>query len=551
MNPTKNSSVPSFILGAVFRGVIGAVCVSGVIGVINAQTPAPSPALVREPVILKPGAASLARGAPAQSPRLRAITADSARILTPWLRSVITGCPAVYEIAPMLPVDSAMLFVRHSGGLIDTLAVLSAPPYRATWECAGVPDQDPAHLQFGYILYIGDSLTVASPPMPHVWALLRGGGFEKKGRTPYRVKRLAAANGFEVDCDTLKWNGAEGADIANSAGGGAGGAGATFKMFWTGAKLYFIARVRDSAISGGDFVELHIDMRRDRVAFPGIEHRSLRFSPLGRAIFFAGEFADGKYAPSDSIVRLLTDEAEWKASIDSGGYTVEAAIPFSILSSFDFPLPKFGFDVSVMDADGETESFYSWAGSGRFARYSPSVWGTARMKQAVPALRFVLFFALFISGFAIIGFVAYLFFSHRQEGKELKAETDNASPVTEAAIEEIDKQLSNANLKIGDISKAINKSAGEIAAALTADLGCTFERQLEYKRVKRSQKLMRVPELSIEEIAARCGFADADAYRKSYIAQMRVAPEVSREAMLERVREDLEAESDDDDDDAL
>jgi AraC-like DNA-binding protein len=417
------------------------------------------------------------------------------------------------------------------------------------WECAGVPDHDQTHLQFGYILYAGDSLTIASPPMPHVWALLRGGGSDKKGRASYRIKQLAVDNGFEVDCDTSKWNGVEGAEIVIASEGNQNVDVATFKMLWTGVKLYFIARVRDSTISSEDFVELHVDMRRDRSVFPGINHRSLRFSPRSRSIFFVGEFADGKYAPSDSIVNLLTGEAEWKSFSVPGGYVVEAAIPFSLLSDLDFPPHKIGFDVSGTDAGGETELFYSWAGAGRFTRYSPSVWGTARIDRAAPGLRFVLLFALFISGFAILGFVAYLFNSHRQEAKETKAETGSASPVTEAAVEEIEKQLSNADLSIGDISKAINKPAGEIATALMADLGCTFERQLEYKRVKRSQKLMRDPELSMEDIAARCGFADVNAYRKSYAAQMRVAPEVSREAMLERIREDQEAENEDDDDD--
>jgi AraC-like DNA-binding protein len=447
----------------------------------------------------------------------------------------------------MLRVDSALLFARHSGGVIETLAVLSAPPYRAAWECAGAPDQDPAHLQFGYVLYVGDTLAIASPPMPHIWALLRGKRARNNGLGPYRVKRIAAVGGFEVDCDFLKWE-AAGTPAGMAA---SNGANAMFKMLWTGAKLHFIARVRDSTINSGDFVELHLDMRRDRAAFPGIDHRSLRFSPRGRSIFFVGGFADGKYAPSDSVAALLADETEWKASVDSEGYTVEAAIPLSLLSGLDFPPSNIGFDVSVTDVGDGEESFISWAGAPRFARYSPGVWATARMDRASPALRYVLLFAIFVSGFAILGFVAYLFFSHRQEGKELKAEAGGASPVTDAVIEEIEKQLQNANLRAGDISRSINKSTGEIDAALMRDLGCTFERQLEYKRIKHSQKLMREPEMTIEEIAKRSGFADVDAYRKSYAAQMKVAPEVSREAMLERVREDLEAENEDGDDGAL
>ncbi|GBU21664.1 hypothetical protein R80B4_01564 [Fibrobacteres bacterium R8-0-B4] len=552
MRLPKKSSVPSFIIRAALHGLIGVVCASGINGV-SAQTAVPAPALNRELIILRPGGAGSSNNdtarstqspAPEPPPRLKTVTADSAKIVSPPPRSVITNCPAVYEIEPSLPVDSALLFVRHSRGRIDTLAVISSPPYMAAWDCAGVPDQDQTHLQFGYILYRGDSLSVASPPMPHLWALFRG-----KQAAPtrsYRVKQLtSAADDFNVDGDTSKWSDVEGAGIVG------GGTETTFKLLWTGAKLYFIAHVRDNTVSGGDFVELHLDMRRDRALFPGINHRSLRFSPRGRNVFFVGEYIDGKYVRSDSITQLLKDETEWKAAVNADGYVVEAAIPFSLLSDFDFPPSKIGFDVSVMDANGQEETFYSWAGAERFTRYSPSRWGTARINDAAPALKYVLFFALFVSAFAIIGFVIYLVFSHRQESKEHKAEIKGVSPLTESVVEQIEKQLSNANLRIDDISKSINTSTEKISAALMSDLGCTFEQQLTYKRLKHSQKLMRDPKITIEEIAKRCGFADVDTYRKSYTAQMKVDPEVSQKAMLERIREDMEAEKEDDDDDDI
>jgi len=541
MKSTKKSSVSSLVFLAILLCIIGA----------HGQTSTSS--LGRELIILKTGTASTGNdtaqsaqtpGTPEQPKRPKTVAADSAKIISPALRSVISGCPVTYEIEPALPVDSALLFVRHSRGQTDTIAVVASPPYKATWNCSGVPDQDQTHLQFGYVLYRGDSLIITSPPLPHRWALLRNK--PPKNLRPYRVKQLTTdVDDFKVDCDTSKWSGVQ------SAGMVGGNTETLFKLLWTGAKLYFIAYVRDNSISSGDYVELHLDMHRDRAVFPGINHRSLRFSPKGRNIFFVGEFANDKYSQSDSVTQLLKDETEWKTSVVSDGYIVEAAIPFPILSDLDFPPPKVGFDVSVLDVDGKEENFYSWAGAERFTHYSPSRWGTARIKDAAPLLKYVLIFALFISGFALIGFVIYLFFSHRQEAKEIKKETAGASPLTEAIVEQIEKQLSNANLGINDISKSINTSAEKINSSLMSDLGCTFEQQLTYKRVKYSQKLMRDPEITLEEIASRCGFADVDAYRKAYASQMRVAPEVSRKAMLERIQEDLEAEREDYDDDAI
>jgi len=536
------SSVPSSAVRAALGVVVCAVCVSGISGV-NAQTAAPAPAaaLNRELIVLRPGGSAPSGGDTARTARLKTVTADSAKIVSPPTRSVISECPAVYEIEPAPPVDSALLFVRHSNGRTDTLAVAASPPYRAAWDCSNVPDQDQTHLQFGYVLYRGDSVALASPPMPHRWALLRG----KPSAQPrsYRIKQLAVSDGFEIDCDTSKWSGAESAGIFG------GNTEAVFKLLRTGAKLYFIANVRDNSVSGGDFVELHLDIRRDRAVFPGINHRSLRFSPLGRSVFFVGEFADGKYAQSDSVARLLKDEIVWKASVNPNGYVVEAAIPFSVLSDLDSPPSKIGFDVSVTDADGKEEAFYSWAGAERFTRYSPSRWGTALIKDAVAGLKYVLIFALFISAFAIIGFVAYLVLSHRQESKDHKAEIKGVSPLTESVVEQIEKQLSNADLRISDIAKSVNVPPEKIVVALMNDLGCTFEQQLTYKRLKHSQKLMRDPELTIEEIAKRSGFADVYTYKKSYAAQMKVDPGVSKKAMLERIKEDMEAEKEDDDDD--
>jgi AraC-like DNA-binding protein len=514
-------------------------------------------------IAFSPNLIILTRQQPADSAaaglRPKAITADSAAFASPPARAAISGGAVTCEVLPRMPVDSVMLLVRHSQTVTDTLGVVKDPPYRLDWNCASVPDQDQTHLQFGYVLYCGDSLIVNAPPLPHRWSLDRGKRAASK--KSYLIGRQNIAFGeFEVDGGLSKWKGIKGADI---------GGGAYFKMAWAGAALRFIARVPDSSITAQDFVELHIDMRRDRAQFPGINHRSIRFSPRTRAITFVGEFVDGAYARSDSAAMLIADEMDWKAALDSAGYTVEAAIPFAVLSDLTVIPPAIGVDVSVMNVDTATStanngdggidntatpsatSFHSWSGAERFTRYSPKNWGTANIEIASLAIRLAMIALMIFMGIALIAVFVYLFLSHSQEEKQLRLEVkaEENSPITDAIVDCVDRRLSDAGFGIGDVLKEIDKTEEEVNGALTRDMDCTFEQLLTFRRIKRSQRLMRSEELSVEKIAALCGFADVSTYKEQYKSRMNVDPEISRAAMLERTREDMDAAADDDDDD--
>jgi len=538
---------------------------------------------------------------------VRMITADSARVVSPKPRTVITANTVAYEIEPMLPVDSVKLFVHHSQNRRDTLGVISSPPYKAIWDCASAPDQDPAHLQFGYILY-APGLVIVSPPKPHLWALRRGSQAPSHTRH-YSIRQQGRASDFPLDGSRDKWSRAQSGRFEGESGIG------EFRMLWSSAKLYFTAWINDTSITPGDFVELHLDMYRDRTDFPGITHRSLRFGPFTRSITFTGEYIEGKgYVRCDSLGQLFRDEMDWRAVTElDRGYTIEAAIPFSLLSGFELPPSQIGMDITVMNVDrvtrggnagdlfddlfGDDEddvsaaldtdadnanddtgklqtshstlqtpikrtvnpigatigriehdtSYYSWAGGGRFTRYSPNTWGTARFSHAAIWFK-MLFYALvaIILIFAVLTIMQTVL-ARRNEIKEDRMMEDNYSPVTEAVIECIENRLTETGFGIKDVLKSIDKNENEVAAALQKDLDITFDRLLTIRRIKRSQGLMKDPDLTIDKIAAMCGFADVNAYRAQYTALMNVDPEISRQAVQDRIREDREAEEDDDD----
>jgi len=540
--------------------------------------------------ILDPaGSAGDSTAAPAPT-IIKMFTADSARFISPKPREAITGNTAVCEIEPKMPVDSVKIFVRHSQNRLDTIGTASAPPYKAVWDCSNVPDQDGAHLQFGYALYLPDAIIV-SPPTPHRWALKREERMPSNRQ--YNIRQQARESEFPLDGDRAKWNRAQTARIGDIG---------EFAILWTSAKLYFAAWINDSSVTPGDFVELHLDMYRDRADFTNITHRSLRFSPLTRSIAFVGEYVEGKgYVRNDSLTQLLRDDIDWKAAVDTNGkgYTIEAAIPLSLLSGFDLPQTKIGMDVAVMNIDRVTRSgnaanlfdddendsddnnnsgdnppptantatravapigamigriendtaFYSWAGATQFTRYSPGTWGTAEFAQEATWLKAIFYMLIGLAAIFPIITIIQTFTTRRNEMRDEKImDDDNYSPITEAVMECVEKGLANANFGLKDVLKSINETETNVTAALQKDLDSSFDKLLTYRRIKRSQGLMKDADISIEEIAEMCGFADVGKYKELYAAQMMVDPEISRDAVLDRIREDLEAEEEDDDD---
>ena len=359
------------------------------------------------------------------------ITADSAKIISPRVRSVLSADTVIYEIEPKLPVDSVMLFVRHSQTAVDTLGVFSSPPFRAVWNSAPVPDQDQIHIQFGYVLYCPDSIVITSPAMPHRWALGRGITPSKKS---YKIKQLptSALAAFEVNGDLSKWAGVDSGQIGDVA---------QFKLLWSSAKLLFIAEVKDKSVTPGDFVELHLDFNRDRAHFSGANHRSFRFGPRARATSFVVELNDSGFVYCDSVNALINEDMARKYAITPDGYVVEAAIPFSLISNVDFPKSKIGFDVTVMNVDegGKDTSFYSWAGAGRFTRYSPRAWGEARVIQAALALKIVLVFVLIAGAIGIAAFFIHGLVSAAKERSRDEAEADMYAQLSESVAAHIEK----------------------------------------------------------------------------------------------------------------
>ncbi len=478
-------------------------------------------------LVLKPSTSSDTTG----HSSLRKTTLDSARIISPKQYSVIRIDSIPFEIEPLTPVDSVELFVRYSNNELKTFGIFRKAPYKAVWKDINIPDQDQIHLQFGYTLFCKSGLVINSSPTPHTWV------FQQKNvnsRKRYSLRETRQKDTIKVDGDVSDWKGGKEAKIGEKA---------RFKLLWTSAKLYFFIDVKDSSVSTGDFTELHIDLHQDRAAFSGINHRSIRFGPKSRSNAFVVDLTDSGFVLSDSVNVRISREMEWKAKVRSDGYTIEAMIPFCVLSDLEFPPAKFGLDVSIMDFEGQGKShFYSWAGAEQYSRYSPSRWGTASLSQAFLALKltFILLGAVIL--LVIVALVIYSIVMKRKEDKLEEMESRPVSQLTQAAVAHIEENLGNPEYNLEQMIKSLGKAEGEVVSIFEKDLDCSFDQYLTFRRIKRSQKLMSDPELSLGQIAKSCGFASYEVFETQYKKQMKTSPEISRKALLEEIREEQEEE---------
>jgi len=486
----------------------------------------------RELIILTGRADSAAA---AQVSRLRRIvSADSARIISPSVRSVLTADSVVYEIETAKKTDSVVLWVHHSEETAETLGVFTSPPYKAVWKKERTGNRDQIHLQFGYTLYCSDTLVITSPPKPHRWVLEHRKS--KPSKKSYRIKETVQADNFPIDCDLLKWKKIRSGQIGDHA---------NFKLLWSKHKLFFIAEVKIDTVTRDDFVELHIDLYHDRASFSGINHRSIRFNPRSRSNSFVVDLDDGSFKLNDSVNVLISSEMEWKHIINESGYIIEAMIPFFALSDKEFPPAKFGLDVSVMRADKSgNKIFNSWAGANQFSRYSPKNWGTAKLSQAWLALKAAFLSIIAIIFITLILSVLQVVLHKRKANQYEKEDMAGFSPLTESVICCIEEHLSDENFCMNDLLKAMEKTEEEIVSSIKQDLDCDFERLLLFRRIKRSQRLMRNSDLDIEQISLMSGFGSAEKFTEQYIIQMKVDPKISREAVLKQIMEETQEEED-------
>lgn len=460
------------------------------------------------------------------------ITADSAKIINPPIRSIISVDTIPIEIVPLCPVDSITILVRYSGKKTDTLGTFSHPPYRATWNCQNIPDQDQMNLQPGYILFHKSGLKIISPPLAHRWVLDRRVGISKK---KYRSYQKDAPDTSSIDGDIEEWKNIGAAKIGDIG---------YYKVFWCGKNIFLAARIFDSSVTYKDFIELHFDLYNNKNSFAGINHRSIRFGPKLRSNCFTVNLTDSGFVLADSVNVLISREMRWARKIYPDGYSIEVSLPIFVLSDLQYPPKMIGFDISVIDVDehNNEESYVSWSGSEITNRYNPSQWGNLVLEQAMFPLRMAVVSGLalfFILLSILIGFQLVQYYKNRKIEQSSQKEY---SGFMNSVLECLQNSLSDPQLSPSTIASSLSCTTEEIIGSIQKEAECTFEQFVCFHKIKLARALLRETDHSLEKIAEMAGFRNVEDFSRFFTEATKSTPEKYRQ--VKREESELESEED-------
>ncbi len=467
----------------------------------------------------------------------RFMTADSAIVVRPAYRSVLDAPSVDYAIEPRCPIRRAELYVCYYPATVETLARRASPPYAATWNMAAIGEQDQLSLYFGYTLFHTNGDTIVSPPLVNRWAVDR--------RKPPSSKRavcrqLAPKREIGIDGKSGDWKGFRRRPIGHHA---------AFACTWTPAAFYILVDVRDGDVTVWDRVETHFDLRRTRTALAGAEHRLISFGPKSRSFSTAVALTDSGPAQLDSIIVRISDEMDWRCGVRPDGYTIEARIPFCVLSDLEFPPAKFGFDVAVLDKRDDRRSRLTaatWSGVSPAARHSPAHWATIALRQVMLPLKITLV-GLLAAVFAVILLIlAILVHQKHKERYYQKLARRPLPPAARKALECIDVHCAEPDFSLGAAARKLGESEAELKRTLKAEAGAAFEDLVALARTRKAKNLLRTTAQPVNEIAAACGFAQTAAFAATFKRIAGIAPEQYRASRLqEALEEAVDAEEED------
>lgn len=451
------------------------------------------------------------------------ITSDSAEILSPPLRILLTGLKTTFEIIPKCTVDSVVLYVQYSESETDTLFKGTQPPFKTVWNFTKVSDQDQIHLQFGYMLYHTNGIIIISPALPHQWAIDRN---KRHSRKKYSCKQILPPDSIIIDGKLPEWK--------RSRWGTAGACRFAFR--WTSKELYFAAQVKTHDISQPNGIELHLDPNQTGYSFAAREHRSIRFNPRGRTFCFVCDYNDSlsRFTQNDSIAALLLDHLRWNTTLTDTGYIIEAALPFFGLSDRDFPKLKSGFDISVRQGN----HFYNWAHKGSFNRYNPSEWGTLILRQAMLPLKIFMFAATAFIGIICL-IITFLVIRHYIQNERFEREDCKGGSEQLNHLQDVLAQhYSDTSLTLDTFAKLTNLSSEMISSVLATELACDFDRFLTFKRVGSAKLQLWNFSKTIDEVAASCGFRNSEELSDHFRRYYHTDPESFRELIRDMADEE-------------
>lgn len=422
-------------------------------------------------------------------------TLDSAKIHSP-VNGSLSGIFR-YTISPQCSVNAVDLWVRHSNRQIDTLkSHINKAPYSITVNLDSLSDHDQTNLQFGYTLFHTNGDTIVSSPTPHRWIINR---VQHRSTSELICEEVRDTSEITVDGDLSEW-----AEFKKNAFT----EDSYFKIVWSSSDLYLAFHVVDSHITTNDFVEVALDLKEERSDFFSIEQRILSYSPKTRSFCWAIDLDKKGIMLSDSVYFRFDDEGEWKRNVQSWGYTIEARIPFAILTSLSFPSPYGGFDAVLHDyTDSSKSDFYIWSNNTPFARYTPSEWGRIHFQQDYTPFKIFLFILLLFLIILLFGLIWHHVFHRVKQHSEEEKLIKPRSPAMQSIHESIEKHWKESDFTIKQVSAHCNIKENKIIQVLKEESNQTFDAYLLHFRVRAIKNFWETKS-NLDKIVIQNGFSD-------------------------------------------
>jgi AraC-like DNA-binding protein len=400
-----------------------------------------------------------------------------------------------------------------------------------------VVDQDQLSLHFGYTLYHSNGDTIASPPLVNRWVI-----DQHKATSPRRAvcRQRALKKEIKIDGNHQDWRGFRRHRISQKA---------RFASMWTPAAFLFLVEVDDFQVTAWDRVELHFDLHHTRTPFMDARHRLISFAPKSRSFATVVAQTDSGPRQVDSIVLRIGEEIEWRSRPRPGGYTIEARIPFCVLSDLEFPPKRFGFDVAVLDRNGGAGSHLSvatWSGVQASSRHNPSEWGTLNVRQVLLPLKILLLAMLGFAGLVVLLILAMVIRQKRVERYYRGLDRKPLSPRVQRLLDCIGIHCGEGDFTLGSAAEELGESPAELARTLSEETEATFENLLDLARTRKAKDLLRTTELPVEQIASNCGFRHTGPFLSMFGRVAGVDPRAYRAQQREEALEEEQEEEEND-----
>lgn len=463
-----------------------------------------------------------------QNIKRKIVSSDSAVIINPKHYSILNQDEVEYTVKPLCNVTGAVLLIHYYPSKTDTISHVTKAPFSTLWNNSHLPDQDQLHLQFGYVLYHINGDTIVSAPQPHHWIIDRT---KHRSKKRYTCKQVKPEELFHIDGKLDEWDRFPLAPFPS--GGG-------FKCSWNGADFFLAIEIYDPFITFSDRIEVSFDLIRSRTQFLNINHRIISFGPKSRSFSWVVDMSDSGYTQVDSVIIRIDEEMEWRSRLTGYGYTVEARIPFCVLSKLQFPNKTFGFDISVIDVQNINQkepTVYVWSGAEPSGRHNPNEWGTIVLRQLFLPLKITLAFSLFFVVLLLVVMVYLILYKKHKDLYFEKLLKKELSPELKEILQSVEYNIGKPDLSPEYIANKHGLTLFELEKIFKQELNTTCIKIITLSRIKNAKTYLTESGKDIKDVATAIGFTDIATFIKTFKDHAGVTPEDWKRYRLEDTRE--------------